>query len=338
MQGRDLRAVENELFLRNQAHARSAFPRQPWESQGMLCIFDPIQAAFPLNLSLPYQGPQPGPGPLAPPSQPTQGRPSVRPNLPCQAWTRAVKAKRGSGSNDKRAEAHGKVLTLLHAFSSFFDLCQLMEEDEETGHNSVQAVLATRAPTTILKHVGPLRTFCEWLAKSGGLPPFPEKIVWSFVHCVLKMPRTAASTLDTCLKAIKWSYYALGLKVQLDVFQSARINGLAAKALQNKSPWDPASPLQVSEVLQLHAIASDATMSLIIINRSLRSDSFSGYVVWAGQSLRCEVHQTVAYRQMPVGVLAPQLYRAGHPTSQNFAIGRSASPNFAFGYSGHRDC
>ena len=155
------------------------------------------------------------------------------------------------------------MLTLLHAFSSFFDLCQLMEEDEETGHNSVQAVLATRAPTTILKHVGPLRTFCEWLAKSGGLPPFPEKIVWSFVHCVLKMPRTAASTLDTCLKAIKWSYYALGLKVQLDVFQSARINGLAAKALQNKSPWDPASPLQVSEVLQLHAIASDTTMSLI---------------------------------------------------------------------------
>ena len=140
----------------------------------MLCIFDPIQAAFPLNLSLPYQGPQPGPGPLAPPSQPTQGRPSVRPNLPCQAWTRAVKAKRGNGSNDKRAEAHGKVLTLLHAFSSFFDLCQLMEEDEETGHNSVQAVLTTRAPTTILKHVGLLRTFCEWLAKSGGLPPsFP---------------------------------------------------------------------------------------------------------------------------------------------------------------------
>ena len=41
-----------------------AFPRQPWESQGMLCIFDPIQAAFPLNLSLPYQGPQPGPGTL----------------------------------------------------------------------------------------------------------------------------------------------------------------------------------------------------------------------------------------------------------------------------------
>ena len=325
MQGRDLRAVENELFLRNQAHARSAFPRQPWESQGMLCIFDPIQAAFPLNLSLPYQGPQPGPGPLAPPSQPTQGRPSVRPNLPCQAWTRAVKAKRGSGSNDKRAEAHGKVLTLLHAFSSFFDLCQLMEEDEETGHNSVQAVLATRAPTTILKHVGPLRTFCEWLAKSGGLPPFPEKIVWSFVHCVLKMPRTAASTLDTCLKAIKWSYYALGLKVQLDVFQSARINGLAAKALQNKSPWDPASPLQVSEVLQLHAIASDTTMSLID-----RCGAIHFLAMLYGRARASDVKC--------IKVLAPQLYRAGHPTSQNFAIGRSASPNFAFGYSGHRDC
>ena len=38
------------------------------------------------------------------------------------------------------------------------------------------------------------------------------------------------------------------------------MNGLVA---QTKSPWDPAPPLTVAEVLQRHAIAQDRTMSLI---------------------------------------------------------------------------
>ena len=181
----------------------------------------------------------------------------------CQAWTRAVKARRGASSRDRQHEAYQKVLLLLQSFASFFDLCTLMEDDTETGQDSLQAILAGKSPATVLKHVGPIRTFCEWLVKSGNLPPFPEKVVWSFVNCVLKLPRTAATTLDTCLKAIKWSYHALGLRVRLEVFQSARVNGLVAKALANRSPWDPAPPLQVHEVLQLHAIAQDEGISLI---------------------------------------------------------------------------
>ena len=51
--------------------------------------------------------------------------------------------------------------------------------------------------------------------------------------------------------------------MRLEVFQSARVNGLVAKALANKSPWDPAPPLQVHEVLQLHDIAQDEGISLI---------------------------------------------------------------------------
>ena len=188
---------------------------------------------------------------------------SSSPNVaPCQAWTRAVKAKRGLGSADRRNEAFQKILSLLHAFSTFFDLASLLEEDENEG-DSLRAVLAPKAPSTILKHAGPVRMFCEWLVKSNNSPPFGEKVVWTFVHCVLKMPRTAASTLDTCLRAIKWSYHSLGLRVQLEVFRSARVSGLVAQALQNKSPWDPAPPLTVAEVLQLHSIASDTKMSLI---------------------------------------------------------------------------
>ena len=97
-----------------------------------------------------------------------------------------LKAKRGLGSADRRQEAYNKVLALLNAFASFCDLYSLMEEDESEGRDSLQAILSIKAPSTILKHVGPVRTFCEWLVKTNSHPPFGEKSVWSFVPCVLK--------------------------------------------------------------------------------------------------------------------------------------------------------
>ncbi|CAE7678795.1 unnamed protein product, partial [Symbiodinium microadriaticum] len=211
---------------------------------------------------MPYQGQQARSTSAVPDPQRQVNDSASQPVAHCQAWTRAVKAKRGPGSADKRNEAFHKILSLLHAFSTFFDLASLLEDDENEG-DSLRAVLAPKAPSTILKHAGPVRMFCEWLVKSNSAPPFGEKVVWTFVHCVLKMPRTAASTLDTCLRAIKWSYHSLGLRVQLEVFRSARVSGLVAQALQNKSPWDPAPPLTVAEVLQLHSIAHDRKMSLI---------------------------------------------------------------------------
>ena len=52
-------------------------------------------------------------------------------------------------------------------------------------------------------------------------------------------------------------------RFELTVFQSPRICGLATKALQGKCPWDPAAALTVAEVLHLHSIASDRTVSVI---------------------------------------------------------------------------
>ncbi|CAE7264827.1 unnamed protein product [Symbiodinium sp. CCMP2592] len=220
-------------------------------------------AAFPQGLNLPYQGVVPASPVPQTAAQPSDSGNSVTSGSHCQAWTRAVKAKRGPRAADRRDEAYRRVLTLLHAFSSFFDLCTLMADDEEDGPDSVQAVLAGKSPNTILKHVGPVRTFCEWLLKASHTPPFAEKVLWSFIHCVLKMPKTAATTLDSSLRAIKWSYYTLGLRVQLEVFSSPRIHGVVKKALQTKNPWCPASPLKVSEVLQLHAICCDPDVSVI---------------------------------------------------------------------------
>ncbi|CAE7242949.1 unnamed protein product [Symbiodinium sp. CCMP2456] len=189
---------------------------------GLLPIFDPIKAIFPEELG----------------------------------------AKRTSRNGDRREEALRKVRKLVLDFATFFDIADLMAEDEE-GADSLEAVLAPKSPLTILKHVGPARTFCEWLVKTSHLPPFTERMLWFFVQCVRKMQRTAATTLDTSLKAIKWSYYSLGLKVALEVFASPRLRGAIAQQLSSKSPWDPAPPLRVSEVLQLHSIAEDESVSMI---------------------------------------------------------------------------
>ena len=152
MAGRDPRSVEHELFMRSKTHAKSAIPRQPWEQPGLLCVFNPVQAAFPMSLSIPYQGSSPSQAslPSDPQHVPVQDLTLATPG---QAWTRAVKAKRGPGPADKRAEAYRRVLALLHAFASFFDLCELMADDTTTGYDSLDAILAAKATTTILKRM-----------------------------------------------------------------------------------------------------------------------------------------------------------------------------------------
>ena len=103
MSGRDPRAVENELFMRCQAHSASSYPRQPWEQPGLLCVFNPVQAAFPARLSIPYQGSAVTPTNVSSATQPVPIALSSKSATPCEAWKRAVKAKRGMGSSDKRA-------------------------------------------------------------------------------------------------------------------------------------------------------------------------------------------------------------------------------------------
>lgn len=263
MAGRDPRDSAKELFHRSCVHGKWPVPLQPWQQPGLLPIFDPIKAIFPEALGVPRQPPSAGLcSALVAGPQNEASASSQCASGDCQAWVRAVKAKRTSRNGDRREEALRKVRKLVLDFATFFDIADLMAEDEE-GADSLEAVLAPKSPLTILKHVGPARTFCEWLVKTSHLPPFTERMLWFFVQCVRKMQKTAATTLDTSLKAIKWSYYSLGLKVALEVFASPRLRGAIAQQLSSKSPWDPAPPLRVSEVLQLHSIAEDESVSMI---------------------------------------------------------------------------
>ena len=148
-----------------------------------------------------------------------------------------------------------KVSALLADFATFFDLATLASQDDPGDVSSVEAVLAPKSPATVLKHVGPLRRFCQWCVKSNIRPEIQEKHFWRYMQCVAKLQHTALSTLDTSMKALKWSYHAMGFNLGVKLLQSSRITGMANKLLQGKNPWNPAAPLTVQEVKQLHRFA-----------------------------------------------------------------------------------
>ena len=146
----------NELFHRSIAHGSSPFPSQPWEQPGVLPVFDLQKALFPFRLQIPVQSP-----PLPASAQgassgsaQTAGKRKLQPVD--HAWQRAVKAPAPKSSEAKRQEAVQKVTALLADYKLFFDLAVLASHDKPGEISSVEAVLATEAPSTILKHVGPM--------------------------------------------------------------------------------------------------------------------------------------------------------------------------------------
>ena len=156
---------ERELFHRSIAHGASALPTQPWEQEASLPIFDPQKALFPFRLRVPVQA-----APLnemiqnATAASTTVVKRKLQP-VDC-AWQRAVKASVPKSSDEKKTEALNKVIALLTDFATFFDLATLASQDKPGNVSSVEAVLAPKSPATVLKHVGPLRRFCQWCVKS----------------------------------------------------------------------------------------------------------------------------------------------------------------------------
>ena len=54
----------------------------------------------------------------------------------------------------------------------------------------------------------------------------------------------------------------MGFNLDVKLRQSSRITGMANKLLQGKNPWNPAAPLTVQEVRQLHRFAEDDALSI----------------------------------------------------------------------------
>ena len=54
------------------------------------------------------------------------------------------------------------------------------------------------------------------------------------MQCVAKLQQTAPSTLDTSMKALKWSYHAMGFNLDVKLLRSSRITGMANNCFRAK--------------------------------------------------------------------------------------------------------
>ena len=107
------------FFYKESSTLRIFLPEAPWE---IVVCFQSCSGSFPCTVEHPMSGSVVTPTNVSSATQPVPIALSSKSATPCAAWTRAVKAKRGMGSADKRAEAFHKILSLLNAFASFFDL------------------------------------------------------------------------------------------------------------------------------------------------------------------------------------------------------------------------
>ena len=265
MSGHGLNAKSDYLNHISQVYRSSTLPKQPWELPSFVPIFEPQKTLFQQTLSVPGP-PQVAVGSSASASSQKKPRLAVVQASFQVAWTKAVSAKRHLGPADQRARAEDKVQALLAEFPARFEICDLIQEDVQTGigdAETLRAVLAPKSPATVLKHVGPLRTCLRWMQKHCSKSTIDEAAVWSFVQCVLKDPKTAATTMATSLQSVRWSYHTLGLRIVSTVFISVRIKGAISGCLQGKNPWRPAPALIVVEVLHLRVIANDDAIDLV---------------------------------------------------------------------------
>ena len=127
---------------------------------------------------------------------------------------RAVKASVPKSSDEKRTEALNKVSALLADFATFFDLATLASQDDPGDVSSVEAVLAPKSPATVLKHVGPLRRFCQWCVKSNLRPEIQEKHFWTYMQCVAKLQHTAPSTLGHKHESVEMELSCDGIQLR----------------------------------------------------------------------------------------------------------------------------
>ena len=232
-------------------------------------MFDPVKATFPARLTIPSQQGLNIAAPNGSQGSASSSAPKRQPRAQADfeiAWSRAVSVKRPRTGANQRAIAVDKIQAVITEFPEHFMIVELIKEDQALGiegSETLHAVLLPQAPATIIKHAGPLRTFMRWMFKHCFSVKIDESSVWRYVQCVLKDHKTAPSTMSTTLKAVRWSYHTLGLKIVTMVFSSPRIHGAVIGCLQDKNPWRPAPALTVAEVLQLHDIANNDGVNIV---------------------------------------------------------------------------
>ena len=124
---------------------------------------------------------------------------------------------------------------------------------------SVSACMARKATSTITKRFYALNRFVGYCGKSG-LQCFPilERVMFEYLQFLAKDEKSAPSSGRSFLEAVNFACATLGLRSDLAVLGTRRIDGVSAELVKRGDPIEQASPLTVSQVIQLERMTAQA--------------------------------------------------------------------------------
>ena len=224
--------------------------------------------------------------------------------LPSFAY--CVKCKPDTTFLDKKAAdmrlAIGKVVAFVELCPSSFQIGKVVMEENETPDEQDKALLETvevapsmKSPNTVNKRTGALLLYVKWHSENHRGDPFPivEKDVAAYLFH-LRRSGSFISRGASFREALRFAHYMLGLEGAIAASDSPRIKGASDAMLCKGSPWSPAGPLLVSEVLLFHTILDSCDKQAHLGSNSSCKCSHNG--LWKMQSFGSCVHQAGSAR------------------------------------------
>lgn len=163
-----------------------------------------------------------------------------------------------------------KLLTVLRHDLSCSEtgrhILALGDEREQThgAHKIVEAVVGTRAPSTLVKRSNSLLSYLRWFDRMNrrDLLPFSEECIWMYLQ-QLRDAGAPCTKGSSALSAFRFAYHLLGFDGLGPALNSRRLVGICEIMLSQKRLLKQARVLTVAQVKGLHKLLRDTTVHLV---------------------------------------------------------------------------
>ena len=139
------------------------------------------------------------------------------------------------------------------------------EKEQALGaHKIVEAVLGTRAPSTLVKRSNSLLSYLRWFDRMNrfDLSPFSEECIWMYLQ-QLRDTGAPCTKGSSALSAFRFAFHLLGYDSLGPALNSRRLVGICEIMLSQKRLLKQARVLTVAQVKGLHKSLRDSTLHLM---------------------------------------------------------------------------
>ena len=133
--------------------------------------------------------------------------------------------------------------------------CQVTHADVEM---SLTACFSRKATSTLSKRFYCMNRYVNHCSRNGlQFFPVKEHIVFTYLKHLLDDERTSPSAGRSFLEALRFTCGVIGLKGDLAILGSTRVDGLAVELMKRAGPIQQAAPLTVAQVVALEKLVAN---------------------------------------------------------------------------------